>query len=476
MIADGSADRGSVTPTVAADTAAPGAPADAAAAGFVTRDGTSLSLDGAPFRFAGTNMYWLALDDNTPTVSYPTGFEIRDAMLTAKALGDTVVRAWADTVGCALCIEPTLGTFNASAFQSLDYAVFVAARLGLHLVLTLADNWAYYNGGKLTYTNWRGVGESAFFTDPTVIGDYESFISEVLNHVNPYTGVAYDQDPTIMAWETGNEVWCQTCGSSQDADEASWTTTISSYIKSLAPDQLVVDGLGVSPDCVSDCLNTAAMAAPDVDIVDDHFYPMLDARVDDASAEAASYGKAYMIGEYDWDGHDPGGDSLASFLSTVENSSTVGDLFWVLIPHDSTTGFQDHNDGFQFDFADSSPTMLADITALRDHAYVMAGTAVPPAPIAPQARMYPPTGPAGAIDVTWRGSFGAVSYTIESSDDGGATWTVAATGVTDGLDDAASPGWTDPDGTPTTLYRMTSVNLDGVTSGWTLPVGESAGS
>ena len=43
-----------------------------------------------PFRFAGTNLYWLGLDENVGGVDYPTYFRIRDALDTAKALRQTV--------------------------------------------------------------------------------------------------------------------------------------------------------------------------------------------------------------------------------------------------------------------------------------------------------------------------------------------------------------------------------------------------
>ena len=60
---------------------------------FVARDGASLTVNGRPFRFAGTNIYWLGLDENVGGVDYPTFFRIRDALDTAKAMGFTVVRS-----------------------------------------------------------------------------------------------------------------------------------------------------------------------------------------------------------------------------------------------------------------------------------------------------------------------------------------------------------------------------------------------
>lgn len=34
----------------------------------------------------------------------------------------------------------------------------------------------------------------------------QTYITNFITHVNSYTGVAYYNDPTIVAWETGNEL------------------------------------------------------------------------------------------------------------------------------------------------------------------------------------------------------------------------------------------------------------------------------
>jgi hypothetical protein len=470
--ADPTANPATPTPTPASPTTENPTPTSTP---FVSRSGDQLFIAGKAFRFSGTNMYWLALDDNTPAVSYPTDFEIDDAMATAQAMGDTVVRAWADTVGCQMCIEPSLGSFNPAALQSLDYAVASAQRHGIHLILTLVDNWNYYNGGKTTWTNWEGVSESAFFTDQKVIGDYEAFIDHVLTHVDPDTGLAYDQDPTIMGWETGNEIWCQTCTSTtqQYAAEASWTNQVATYIKTLAPEQLVVDGLGVQASCTSGCLNPAALASPAVDMVDDHFYPMDDEREQaDAAQAAAAASKVYFVGEYDWDNYD-GGDSLPSFLSTVQSGPTAGDLFWVLIPHDSNGGFQDHDDGFQYMFPGSDGDQLTRTAELRAHAYAMAGVAPPTPAVVGPPTLLKATLSSGSVALVWQGSAGAASYTVQRLTAG--AWVTVATGVTDPIAVAADPvGWTDTSpGSGLPQYRMASVNLAGVAGGWSAPLSAS---
>jgi len=448
------------------------APAVGPSSPFVQHVGSGLQLGGQPFRFGGTNMYWLTLDDNVRDASgptYPTPYRIDDAMTDAQDMHATVVRAWANTVGCARCIEPALGHFNDAAFTGLDQAVQSAHAHGIYLALDLADNWAYYNGGKLTYTGWRGKGEAAFFSDPTVLHDYLTFIDHVLSHVNPLTGLAYRDDPTIMGWETGNEMWCQTCpGNFWDG---SWTRAVADHIKAVAPRQLVIDGHGVDNTCTTGCLSTADLQVASVDVVDDHFYPMHTARVADASAQAAAYGKAYLVGEYDWVQHDAGGDPLPAFLSAVERSSAAGDLTWALVPHYDDGGLVDHNDGFQMFYPGTSADQRSREDLLRAHAATLAGAGSPGAHLAPGAPvLLTVTAGSAGTRIVWRGAALAAGYTLQRSTDAGQTWTTVATGLPDTLSDL-NPGYTDVAPPAGATYRMAAVNLDGAAGPWSVARG-----
>jgi mannan endo-1,4-beta-mannosidase len=66
-------------------TAAP-ATQPAANAGFVTRTGSTLKLDGKPFRFGGTNNYYLF---------YSSRAMVDDVFADAQAAGFDVMRTWA---------------------------------------------------------------------------------------------------------------------------------------------------------------------------------------------------------------------------------------------------------------------------------------------------------------------------------------------------------------------------------------------
>ena len=105
--------------------------------GFVTRDGASLRLDRRDFRFAGTNIYWLGLDENVGGIDYPTFVRIRDALDTAKAMGMTVVRSHMLTsTGHPLTLLPSKEAgFNDEAFETIDYAIAYAGKVGIALPL-----------------------------------------------------------------------------------------------------------------------------------------------------------------------------------------------------------------------------------------------------------------------------------------------------------------------------------------------------
>lgn len=48
--------------------------------------------------------------------------------------------------------------------------------------------------------------ENEFYTNETAISYFKTYITNLLNHVNVYTGIAYKSDPAVLAWETGNEL------------------------------------------------------------------------------------------------------------------------------------------------------------------------------------------------------------------------------------------------------------------------------
>lgn len=321
---------------------------------FVTRSGSQLILGGSTFRFAGANEYYLGLDDNVRDAAgnptHPSTARIDDALQSAVRTGATVVRSHSlgISVGCATCFEPRPGVFSATALAAADYAIHRAGQLGLKLMIPLTDQWRWYHGGESTFTGWAGypnaadssvtaatssvqrASESHFYTDPAVITAFRLYVSRLLGHVNPYNGVAYKNDPTILAWETGNELWTA---------PPSWTQNFAAYLKhTVGVRQLVADGSAADGMSVAG----AAVRAPDVDIVGGHFYPVDVSVLRREAAIAASFGKAYVVGEFDW----TNASATAAHISAVENDPNIsGDLYWTLLPHLENGRPEPHDDG-----------------------------------------------------------------------------------------------------------------------------------
>lgn len=323
---------------------------------FVSRQGNTLYLDGQPFRFAGTNLHWLGSFDNGP---YPTSAQIDAGFADANKMHATVIRAMSlgVSVGCDLCIEPSLNNFNEQAFHTIDYSIKVAASYHMHLIIPLVQNWQGFPHGSIwTFTGWRGLSEGdQFFINPAVIQDYKNYVAHILNHVNQYTGVAYKDDPTIMAWATGNEL--------SDAPD-DWTEMIAEYIKSLAPHQLVEDGRDY--EYFSDIGHLGQFQNQAVDLIAGHFYP-INLRALLLSAQVAQqYNKAYYIGEWDWCNCN-GGPPLSSILAMIEDTPAIaGDTFWQLYPRGV-----DGTDKYSLKFPGQTPDFRHRVQLLATHAMRM---------------------------------------------------------------------------------------------------------
>jgi hypothetical protein len=465
---------------------------------FVTRTGTSLQLSGKSFRYSGPNIEWLGLEAYGPHdpqgPRYPTHFEVDDALDTAKEMGARVVRSQTlgDSVGCDLCIEPQLGVFNPEAFKAIDYALKAAHDRGIRLIITLAGDCATCDFGALgEYTQWTHQEDlRAFFTDPATIAAFEGHISALLTHKNSLTGIPYKDDPTILAWEN-----CNMCGlavvlspSSHDLTPyLSWTDTIGNFIKSIDKRHLYLDTTGFFR------FDKAALDAKAPDLVTFEYYPHWDALLgggapkttaesflQDAAATTA-HGKAYIVNEFGWDVTDwPTQNDLQTVLHTLEADPNVcGDDYWALQAHAENFGWQAipanvsdaayarNGESGQWwalyygginTMINTRDDMRARAQQLRTHAYAMAGVPLPPHQIPPA----PVITTKGLGFIGWRGSAGAVSYTVQRQVGESGVWETICDKC---ANDANSP-WPDPKpaGLFGAKYRVIAYNADGVPS------------
>ncbi len=210
---------------------------------FVTVRGGKFSVGGKPLRFGGTNTYYLHQQSH---------YMIDSALDDAAAMSLGVVRAWAFADGAGNSYTPLQSApyvYNTAAFDSLDYAIYKAGQLGIRLVLALVNNWPDY-GGMQQYVKWflnlpddsytTGTNHDLFYNTKAITDCYKAYAKFVTHRMNPYTGLRYNADPTIMTFELANEP--RSRSEKTGARLLSWVTEMSAYVKSLAPRQLVTTG------------------------------------------------------------------------------------------------------------------------------------------------------------------------------------------------------------------------------------------
>ena len=214
----------------------------------------NFEVDGAPLCFVGANNYYLA---------YKPKPMVDDVLESAHAMGIKVVRIWGfidrgSLDGSVRSIDGD-GMKDGFYFQAwdpkaqhavyndgtnglrgLDYALFKAGQLGLKIVLVLTNNWKDF-GGMDQYLAWYGLtAHRDFYTEPVVKQSYKDWVSHLAMRENGFTHRPYRDDPTIFAWELGNE---PRGGPGTPSNVlTSWAQEMSAYLKSIDHNHLVAVG------------------------------------------------------------------------------------------------------------------------------------------------------------------------------------------------------------------------------------------
>ncbi|MCX8194611.1 MAG: Ig-like domain-containing protein [Candidatus Micrarchaeota archaeon] len=354
---------------------------------FVSVQSGRFMLNNQPFYFSGTNAYYLVTYEKLDP-AYVTN------TLNLFANNNvTVVRMWGffDGYPKSKCsnysgasdpsLQPLPGVYNESALRLMDSVVKKAKDRNIKLIISFVNFWGDL-GGICQYNQWANYSGSYqpthdeavfFFTNPTTKQWYKNYVSMILNRVNTQTGVAYKDEPTIMAWELINEGRIP-----QESDITiirNWYQEMAQHIKSIDNKHLVTTGeegfenaMDYSGSPYSRNLsNTYVLRAgqgtsyianiqiPEIDFGQIHVYP--DAfgfstannysawfpdsvtYINDHARITQQYGKPMLIGEYG-SSYVEGWveDSLfkRNFYSYIwanneQNPNVAGDLHWQFV-------------------------------------------------------------------------------------------------------------------------------------------------
>lgn len=320
--------------------------------GFVKTKGSNFVLNGKSFVPVGFNAYWLGLMEDG---SYPTHAQIEEMFIIAKQISATVIRSHTLAASSGYhsnSLRPNNlgGKINVNSWDAIDYAFSMAKKYNIKLIVPLTDAYSYYHGSYGDFCNLRGVDKKEFWTNPSVRSDFKNFIKEWLNHVNKYTKVAIKNDPSLCMIELGNELGqIRPDAGSTTIPTEDWIRDISSYIKSIDKNHLVLNG---SDECLgqSNDFNISSL-----DVYSAHFYWFDLGRLDYGANNSAAINKPYIVGEYSskWNN---------DWFSHIETRKNIkGSVFWSMYPH--TGGYKSgnripHEDGFTLHYPEDYSQLL----------------------------------------------------------------------------------------------------------------------
>ena len=259
------------------------APAPVDRSRFVQVEGRRFVLGGRAFRFVGANASIMHGAPHRAAVESTLDAIAADGLKVVRvwALGEQPegsepwTRDYAFRIGRDGWVE--------GSFAHLDRVLDAARARGLRVIVVLANRWGDY-GGVPRYLDWAGVSLPmtrgvlpetvlrSFFAEAAANELYRAHVQRVVTRVNPRTGLAYRDDPTIFSWELINE-----SDASRHGREGllGWTRSMARYVRSLDPTHLVAAGhIGYTRREQRDTW-LAVQRLPEVDYADAHAYPTL---------------------------------------------------------------------------------------------------------------------------------------------------------------------------------------------------------
>jgi mannan endo-1,4-beta-mannosidase len=258
----------------------------AASAQFVRADGARFVAGEQAFHVVGANAAVMHGPDQRGSYAETLGAAAADGLGVVRiwALGEypegtrPYARAYSFRIGPDGWVE--------ESYLHLDRVLAEARRLGLRVVIVLANRWGDY-GGIPQYLAWSGhaplgrhppaLALTAFWECTECEARYREHVRRLVTRVSSVTGVRYADDPTIFSWELINEA--EAAGAVGEASYLRWVERQAAFVRELDPNHMIAAGHIGYASTRTRSLWARACEVPQVSYCDSHAYPLREGRV-----------------------------------------------------------------------------------------------------------------------------------------------------------------------------------------------------
>lgn len=231
---------------------------------FVTVEGTHFCLQGRPYYFVGTNLWYGGylgtegdIGDRERLVKELDQLKAH-GVTNIRVLGISEASELRRAVRPAAMAKP--GQYDEALLAGLDFFLAEMAKRDMKAVIYLNNFWQW-SGGMSQYVawftgrppidpdvtgDWNGFMDNSakFYAIEDAQGAYRDVIKTLVTRKNTVTGTSYNEDPTIMSWQLANEPrpGSDANGRANADIFTRWIDETSKFIGELAPRQLVSTG------------------------------------------------------------------------------------------------------------------------------------------------------------------------------------------------------------------------------------------
>jgi mannan endo-1,4-beta-mannosidase len=196
---------------------------------FVTVKDTGFKIGDKDYHFLGTN-FWYGLNLGSKGAGGDRE-RLKRELDRLKAMGVNNLRIVAGSEGpdnepyrMVPALQTSPGVYNEEVLDGLDFLLNEMKSREMYAVMCMGNFWNW-SGGFGQYLVWSGAADSIPYPPPNPGGDWDKYqkftsgfyldqkamdmfndhLTFIVNRKNPYSGLNYKDDPTIMSWQLANE-------------------------------------------------------------------------------------------------------------------------------------------------------------------------------------------------------------------------------------------------------------------------------